>query len=313
MLQLQQVKEENILFYDIETAAIYKKLPEEGPVRDAWAYKMRYQNADLNKKGDNLPSTLEDLFESKAALYSTFARVVCISIGRITKGQLSIRSYSDEDEFTLLNNFNEDLKQVVAANPNLVMGGFNINVFDNPFLEKRLYINGIKPCPIICESHLKPWEVKSVDIAKIWKGNALYLDSLQSVAVALGLPSPKQSVDGSEVSEYFYSGKLKEIEVYCEGDVHCCVRIFKRLRFEDDIPTYKSKNDKIKKATLLERINASTELSPDDIKEIQSRIDTVEDIDAFRALVASVYIKPSDKKKQKQDKENFLLNLIRND
>jgi predicted PolB exonuclease-like 3'-5' exonuclease len=76
---------------------------------------------------------------------------------------------------------------------------------------------------------LKPWDIKTIDLSALWKGTSFYPDSLLAVASALGLPSPKQGMDGSEVSEAYYAGKIDEIAEYCTLDVLTTANIFRKF------------------------------------------------------------------------------------
>jgi len=46
MRALRDLKEENLLFFDIETAPLFKELKLDTPLFDSWEYK-------VNKSGDN--------------------------------------------------------------------------------------------------------------------------------------------------------------------------------------------------------------------------------------------------------------------
>jgi predicted PolB exonuclease-like 3'-5' exonuclease len=56
--------------------------------------------------------------------------------------------------------------------------------------------------------------------------------SLDSLARALGVPTSKGKMDGSEVFAYYKKGKLKEICDYCNADVEVTRKIYKRMQFE---------------------------------------------------------------------------------
>jgi hypothetical protein len=50
----------------------------------------------------------------------------------------------------------------------------------------------------------------------------------------LGIPSPKDDIDGSEVAKVYYSEKnIDRIITYCEKDVVAVAQIILRLRGED--------------------------------------------------------------------------------
>ncbi|MBT8281709.1 MAG: hypothetical protein KJO16_09035 [Muriicola sp.] len=53
------------------------------------------------------------------------------------------------------------------------------------------------------------------------------------MAHVLGIPSPKEDIDGSMVREVFYKDKdLDRIILYCERDVITVAQVFLRLRNE---------------------------------------------------------------------------------
>jgi uncharacterized protein YprB with RNaseH-like and TPR domain len=61
------------------------------------------------------------------------------------------------------------------------------------------------------------------------------------MANILGIPSPKEDIDGSMVRDIYYEeGNLDRIIKYCERDVITVIQVFLRLRneplmLEDDI------------------------------------------------------------------------------
>ena len=193
MKQLENLNENDLVFYDIETARAEATIEEGTQFYDAWKYKARYQN-ELNKKtGETF--TIEEYYYEKAPLYAPFGKVVTIVVGRIKDNRIYLKSYASYDEKELLENFNKDLETVYKNNPSTRLVGFNSNGFDSPFLLKRSIINGVKPATPLDEWTSKPWELKQLDLAKIWQGTAFYPDSLIAVATALGLPSPKDALD----------------------------------------------------------------------------------------------------------------------
>ena len=86
MKQLENLNENELCFYDIETARAVEVLVEGTPIYDAWKYKARYQN-ELNKKTGQ-EYTLEEYYYEKAPLYAPFGRVVTIVVGRIKDNKI---------------------------------------------------------------------------------------------------------------------------------------------------------------------------------------------------------------------------------
>ena len=70
-------------------------------------------------------------------------------------------------------------------------------------------------------------------ILKIWKfGDYKHYTSLKLLTSILGVPSPKDDIDGSEVAKVYYQEKnLERIVNYCEKDTIAVAQIL--LRFNN--------------------------------------------------------------------------------
>ena len=80
----------------------------------------------------------------------------------------------------------------------------------------------------------KPWEVRHLDTLELWKfGDYKHFTSLKLLTHVLGIPSPKEDIDGSMVREVYYEkGELNRIVEYCERDVIAIAQVFLKLRQE---------------------------------------------------------------------------------
>ena len=313
MKQLENLNENDLCFYDIETARAVEVLVEGTPIYDAWKYKARYQN-ELNKKTGQ-EYTLEEYYYEKAPLYAPFGRVVTIVVGRIKDNKIYLKSYASYDEKELLEGFNKDLELVYQSNPNTKLVGFNSNGFDSPFLLKRSIINGVTPASPLDEGTSKPWEMKALDLAKIWQGSAFYPDSLIAVATALGLPSPKDALDGSQVSTAFYEKRLPEIVTYCLKDVETTIRVYRKLAF---LPNLEEGFEiiggavEVEEQPLLQKIYASgsfTEEIKNQVKELIKEPIEEDKINLKKILLAH-YQQKKDLVKVKKQKEQEINEFI---
>ena len=81
----------------------------------------------------------------------------------------------------------------------------------------------------------KPWEVPHLDTLELWKfGDYKTYTSLKLMAHVLGIPSPKDDIDGSEVRDVFYKDQdIDRIIRYCEKDTIAVAQIILRLRNEE--------------------------------------------------------------------------------
>ena len=295
MKQLLTLKEEDLIFFDIETAKLEQNIENNPNLHSAWVYKARNQNEVVRKTGEMM--TAEEYYNEKAALYAPFGRVVTVVVGRIVDNKIILKSYASYDEKELLDAFSEDLDKVYSARPNTRLVGFNSIGFDTPFLVKRMIVNGIRPNDLLDEGGAKPWEVKSVDLAQIWKGNAFYMDSLSAVAATFGLPTPKDALDGSQVSDAFYENRLDEIVTYCQKDVETTIRLFRKMRMDTDLDSgfEIKKAVEIKNIPLLEKLYLQNYLSEEIKEELENILSkkkiTKKDKENIQIILEGVYIR----------------------
>ncbi len=223
----------SILFLDIETVsgkATFDDLDET--FQDLWKLKAR---SVLRKYEE--PITEEEASEAytdKAGIYAEFGKIICISVGLVYRDKdskkLSVRlkSFADDDEKKLLEDFSELLNQHYN-NPNKHhLCGHNIREFDVPYVCRRMLVNQL-PLPALLDiAGKKPWETKHlIDTLEFWKfGDYKNYTSLKLLAALFGFPSPKDDIDGSEVGRVYWQEKdLKRIAKYCEKDVLATVQL----------------------------------------------------------------------------------------
>lgn len=227
MRELLKLKEEKLVFYDIETAPLVKELELDTPLFDSWEYKS-------NKMGEKSNEEVIKSYSIEAGLYPEFAKIVTIVVGKIVKGKIVLITLDDENEVDILNKFNK----IVERNGECKLVGFVNKGFDTPFVAKRMIINGIKPTDALDSSGLKPWEVDEVDLAEMWKMTSFNRASLINIATAFGLPSPKDDISGADVGRvYWEEGEagLKRIAKYCRQDVATTINIFKKMRLQEPL------------------------------------------------------------------------------
>ena len=225
---LQHKPLEQLLFVDIESRRLVEQLEEGTPLHESWLYKQRY-SSETEKFGDKRP---EQTFLDKGSLYSEFSCPVCITVGRFSEGTFKMKSYCSANEVEILEGFSKDLStfQSKSTAP-ITFVGFGIKGFDLPYMVRRYIINQIPLPDTLQLAGLKPWEQNHIDLLELWRGGGWTSSSLLNVAVALGLPSPKNKMDGSGVSDAFFEGRLDEVREYCERDVETTFQIFKKMAY----------------------------------------------------------------------------------
>nr|WP_298006179.1 3'-5' exonuclease [uncultured Flavobacterium sp.] len=218
----------NILFLDIETVPqneFFGDLVEE--TQELYAEKTQYQRKD---------EITPDEFYERAGIWAEFGKIICISVGYFTikNAERQFRTKSIiGDEKELLEEFN-NLINTHFSNPAFVFCGHNIKEFDIPYLCRRMLINGIQIPEKLQLFGRKPWEIPHLDTLELWKfGDYKHYTSLKLLTHVLGIPSPKEDIDGSEVRNVYYNEKdINRISKYCERDVIAVAQVLLRLRNE---------------------------------------------------------------------------------
>lgn len=225
---LHKIHLENILFLDIETVPMHPSFDlVETHVQELWEQKTEYQ-----RKEDY---TAEE-FYTRAGIWAEFGKIICISAGYfVMKGshrQFRVTSFYGEEP-SLLQDF-KNLLDLHFNKPNHLLCAHNGKEFDFPYIARRMIINQI---PLPDKLNLfgkKPWEVPHLDTMELWRfGDYKHFTSLKLLTHILGIPSPKDDIDGSQVREVYYVEKdIDRIIRYCEKDTLAVAQIF--LRFRND-------------------------------------------------------------------------------
>lgn len=218
----------NILFLDIETVPqneFFSDLLEE--TQELYTEKTQYQRKD---------EITPDEFYERAGIWAEFGKIICISVGYFTikNAERQFRTKSIiGDEKELLEEFN-NLINTHFSNPAFVFCGHNIKEFDIPYLCRRMLINGIQIPEKLQLFGRKPWEIPHLDTLELWKfGDYKHYTSLKLLTHVLGIPSPKEDIDGSEVRNVYYNEKdINRIKKYCERDVIAVAQVLLRMRNE---------------------------------------------------------------------------------
>ena len=228
---LQNISLDHILFLDIETVPqqpTFKTLSESG--KNHWIRKAE----NLKKSETETPA---DLY-NRAGIYAEFGKIICISAGVFSLQDnqriFRIKSFYGDDEVALLTSFAELLNQHFNKAHHLLCA-HNGKEFDFPYLSRRMLINGIRLPSILNTATKKPWEVQHLDTMELWKfGDYKSYTSLKLLAKVLGIPSPKDDIDGSMVNEVYYVQKdIDRIVEYCQKDVITLTNVLLRFHCEE--------------------------------------------------------------------------------
>lgn len=211
---------EKILFLDIETVPlVYKYNDLDANTKEHWDKKWQY-NKEIAPEQQYM----------KAGIYAEFAKVVCIGLGYYNQGKFRVKTITSENEEEILKEFSALLKQHFNTSTHLLCA-HNGKEFDFPFLCRRLLINNLPLPKILQIQGLKPWNVNHIDTMDLWKfGDVKNFSSLSLLAHVLGIPSPKDDMDGSLVGKAFHEQKdLARIAAYCKKDVITLAKVYNRF------------------------------------------------------------------------------------
>lgn len=230
---LQQSNISDLIFIDIETTPAYEnlqKVPEYEQL--LWEEKRgRYRLETEN---------IEDFYFNNAGIYAEFGKIICISVGLVTKNNNALEynkiSFYGDDESVILKDFFLYLDKSFRQNSKINFCGHNIKEFDIPYICRRSLIKGFKLHPFLVQLQAKkPWENGSLDTMELWKfGDYKNYISLKLLAYSLGIPSPKDDISGKDVGRVYWQEKdLERIKTYCEKDVLTTAQIILKLKGMD--------------------------------------------------------------------------------
>lgn len=225
---LHKLNLDDILFLDIETVPLHQQYSElSAEAQMLWEEKTRYQRKE--------EFSAEEFYD-RAGIWAEFGKIVCISVGFFSfkhqQRTFRVTSFTGEEKELL-----EDFSRLVNehfSRPNKLFCAHNGKEFDFPYISRRMIINGIEIPQKLQLFGKKPWEIPHLDTMEMWKfGDYKHYTSLKLLAHILGIPSPKDDIDGSEVRNVFYNeGDIERIATYCEKDTITVAQIL--LRFRND-------------------------------------------------------------------------------
>ena len=158
--------------------------------------------------------------------------------------KLILKSFAGDNEKELLAAF-IDMLNKWSSTGNRYLCAHNGKEFDFPYLCRRMIINELEIPSLLNKKKKKPWEVSHLDTMELWKfGDFKSYTSLNLLAHTLGIPTPKDDIDGSMVWEVYWKEKnLPRIVTYCQKDVVTVAQVLLRMGGESLI---KEENIEIK-------------------------------------------------------------------
>lgn len=226
---LHKINLEHILFLDIETVPEQKNFDQlTDEMKYLWADKTKYQ-----RKEEFSP---EEFYE-RAGIWAEFGKIVCISVGYF-KFKCETRSFRTTSFYGEEKQLLVDFKNLIESHfntPHHLLCAHNGKEFDFPYIARRMIIHNISLPYKLNLFGKKPWEVPHLDTMDLWKfGDYKHYTSLKLLTNILGIPSPKDDIDGSQVRNVYYEeNDIDRILIYCEKDTVAVAQILLRLRQEE--------------------------------------------------------------------------------
>jgi len=228
----------NILFLDIETAPCVQEFDDlSDEMQELWRSKCRTL---LKRPEEEIEQDeLEELFKTRAGIYSEYGKIICISVGFLTRQQdskepiLRLKSFSNHLEATVIEDFADLLDKHFNSPEKFAICGHNIKEFDVPYICRRSLINQLPLPKMLDIAGKKPWETKHLlDTLEMWKfGDIKHYTSLRLLCAVFDIPSPKDDISGADVGQVYWEERdLDRIATYCEKDVLATVQLFLRLK-----------------------------------------------------------------------------------
>ena len=194
-----------ICFLDIETVPTDRSLEENGLLEA----QIQLDEAEIIKK---------------LSLSAATAKILCICYA-IEPPVGSAVQVLEGEETEILQNFWK-----LAADCNLFVG-HNILDFDLRFIYQRSVIHQIKPSRDLPFARFRNAPI--YDTMHEWSKWGREHASLDLLSKTFGMPSPKESLDGSKVYPFYRAGRIAEIISYCKCDVDSVRQVYKRLTFSN--------------------------------------------------------------------------------
>jgi uncharacterized protein YprB with RNaseH-like and TPR domain len=219
----------NILFLDIETVPEkenWNQLSTE--MQELFEKKTQYQRKE---------EFTAEAFYDRAGIWAEFGKIICISVGYFVDEakhkKLRLTSFFGDDEHKVLTDF-KVLLDTRFTKKSTILCAHNGKEFDFPFMARRMIVHQIELPIQLNLFGKKPWEVPHLDTLELWKfGDYKHYTSLRLLTAILGVPSPKDDINGSEVAHVYYKEKdLQRIVTYCEKDTIAVAQIL--LRFNNE-------------------------------------------------------------------------------
>jgi len=200
---------------------------ETGPLLDAELAQFEPKEWPLGNLKD--PSKIAQAIEEKrrawkegAALDALTGRI--IAIGTLELDHITV--FADDDEAGTIGGFLTWLNLEPYDWPLLV--GFNIKLFDLPFLHRRALKHGRSEIKSLW-SNKRPWDSRVIDLREEWQcGDRQAHDSLNSICRHMGIGGKLEDMSGRDFARVWLEDKDKAL-AYLHNDLRLTEALAKRM------------------------------------------------------------------------------------
>ena len=161
----------------------------------------------------------------KTALNGGYGQVRLIGIAA---NDNPVSVLENANEATLLQQFNQWITEQLNGLPKNAIHFIGHNIeWDLRFLYHRFVINRIAPAAHLIHNR---YSEHLFDTMQAWAGYGSHI-KLDELCTILNIPTPKDSLDGSQVWDYIQAGRVQEVADYCARDVAATREVYRRLNF----------------------------------------------------------------------------------
>lgn len=174
-------------------------------------------------------------FVARTTFDGAFGRILCI--GYAVDDAPAENFYNENDEKKTLEQFWNLVKSLSVPKSGyggmdygIQFIGHNVMDFDLRFIYQRSIILGVRPSADLGFARYRNYPI--YDTMKEWVKWSNGTVGLETLALSMGIPTPKEGIDGSQVAAFFEAGKVKDILEYCKRDVQTTRAVYQRMTFE---------------------------------------------------------------------------------
>jgi len=230
-MYISKDKLKSLLFFDIETCGQHPDTTALHDDKGPGAVSMFEKKIKRLHNGSSWTGNIDADYKNNVSLFPEFGRVACVSYGIWRDGKIEVSTIDDSNEYDLLKKTANLFAKAGASG--LTPTGWNVKNFDVPWLIRRMLMQGITVPQALSTYDKKPWELNIFDLKEYWKSGSSLDVTFEEAAYGLGIPTPKDDIDGSQVHSVYWggpeSGGIERIKTYCEKDVKTMIIMVEKL------------------------------------------------------------------------------------